>query len=150
MTEARILTAAMLVAGLLIGGIQLFPAQRPVLLTVAGNTRGTPLQDAGISFGVTMCPPGGASAIAEAFISDVNTTDGSGSSATLVIENHTASSTMCSLSVPCTIAKGATISATCSGATCAAGDTIHIEWESSDCNGGTYPQGAGSGTLQEF
>lgn len=86
-----------------------------------------------------------------AFISDVNTTDGAGTSATLVIENHTDASTMCDLSVPCTIAKGATVSAECDGdVTCAPGDTIHVEWLSSECDAGTYPQGAGSGTLQEF
>lgn len=151
MIEVRHITALLVTVGLMVGGLQMFRAQRPVLLTVAGNTRGTPLQDAGISFGVTVCPPAGAKALAMAFISDVNTTDGAGTSATLVVENHTDASTMCDLTVPCTIPKGATVSASCDGdVLCDPGDTIHIEWYSSDCDSGHFPQGAASGTLQEF
>lgn len=147
----RALTSVLGLA-ILAGGLQLYSAPRPNTITVAGpNDMGAGPLPTGIAWGVTVCPANGAVASTLAFIAQGNTLNGAGSSATAVIENHTTTTTMCSVTVPCTISVGATVSANCnSGLTCAPGDTIHIEWESSSCLLGAYPKGAGSGTLQEL
>lgn len=132
----------------LAGGVQLFQAPRPNTITVAGPSANQPT---GVAWGVTLCPARGATASSLAFIVQGNTLNGSGSTATVIVENHTAGTTMCSLEVDCTATVTSTAATTCNtGVTCAGGDAIHIEWDDTACALGAFPQGAGAGTLQEL